>query len=112
MVLLRLPRLAALGLIRVYQNTLGPALPPACRFQPTCSAYAYAAIERHGLLRGGWLALRRLGRCHPWNPGGVDPVPPKARVASPSQPGGPPSERSTNPAAATVADHRPPRRAA
>lgn len=48
---------------------------PACRFHPTCSTYAVEAIERHGALRGGGLALRRLGRCHPWNPGGVDHVP-------------------------------------
>jgi putative membrane protein insertion efficiency factor len=67
--------MAALGLIRVYQSTLGPALPPSCRFQPTCSHYAYAAIERHGLLHGGWLTLRRLGRCQPFGGSGYDPVP-------------------------------------
>ena len=70
-----LVRALALGLIRVYQNTLGPALPPACRFEPSCSRYAYAAIERHGLLRGAWLAVRRLGRCHPFGGSGYDPVP-------------------------------------
>jgi putative membrane protein insertion efficiency factor len=64
----------ALGLIRLYQLTLAPLLPPVCRFHPTCSRYADAAVRRHGALRGGWLALRRLGRCHPWNPGGYDPV--------------------------------------
>ena len=69
------PRWLALGLIRVYQNTLGPSLPPACRFQPTCSRYAYAAIERHGVFRGGWLALRRLARCQPFGGSGYDPVP-------------------------------------
>lgn len=67
-------RLLLLGL-RGYQRFLSPALPPACRFHPTCSVYAAGAIERHGALRGSWLALRRLARCHPWNPGGYDPVP-------------------------------------
>ena len=65
----------AVVLIKGYQRFMSPALPPSCRFTPTCSAYAVTAIERHGLLRGGWLALRRVGRCHPWNPGGYDPVP-------------------------------------
>lgn len=68
-------RALLLWLIRGYQLTLGQLLPPACRFQPTCSRYAYAAIERHGALRGGWLAIRRIGRCHPWGPSGYDPVP-------------------------------------
>ena len=61
--------------IRSYQRVISPVLPPSCRFQPTCSHYAITAIERFGLLRGGWLALKRIGRCHPWNPGGYDPVP-------------------------------------
>jgi putative membrane protein insertion efficiency factor len=61
--------------IRFYRRWISPALPPACRFTPTCSAYALEALERHGALRGGWLALRRLARCHPWHPGGDDPVP-------------------------------------
>lgn len=61
--------------IRLYQRFISPALPPACRFTPTCSQYAVEAIARHGALRGGWLAARRLGRCHPWHPGGPDPVP-------------------------------------
>jgi uncharacterized protein len=62
-------------LIRGYQALVSPILPPACRFTPTCSNYALAAVERYGALKGGWLALRRVGRCHPWNPGGYDPVP-------------------------------------
>lgn len=61
--------------IKVYRRAISPLFPPTCRFYPTCSAYALTAIERHGVVRGGWLALRRIGRCHPWNPGGYDPVP-------------------------------------
>jgi len=70
-----LPRLALLGAIRIYQNTLGPALPRSCRFEPSCSYYAYAAIQRHGALKGAWLAARRLARCQPWGGHGYDPVP-------------------------------------
>ena len=62
-------------LIRSYQRAISPALPPACRYQPTCSHYAYEAIDRHGALRGVWLALKRVGRCHPGRAGGYDPVP-------------------------------------
>lgn len=65
----------AMGLIRLYQVTLSPLLPPACRFEPTCSRYAYQAIDRFGFFKGGWLAVRRIGRCHPFHPGGYDPVP-------------------------------------
>jgi len=68
-------RRLALGMIRLYQLTLGRWLPPACRFTPSCSHYAYEAIEKHGAWRGGTLAVRRLLRCHPFNPGGYDPVP-------------------------------------
>jgi putative membrane protein insertion efficiency factor len=67
--------LAVVGLIRLYQQLISPLLPPSCRFMPTCSVYAVTAIERYGILRGGWLALKRVGRCHPWSPGGFDPVP-------------------------------------
>ena len=63
-------------LVRLYQLTLSPFIGGQCRFYPTCSAYAITAIERHGALRGVWLAARRLGRCQPLHPGGVDEVPP------------------------------------
>ena len=62
-------------LVRGYQVSLGPLLPAACRYYPSCSAYAIEALDRHGAWRGGWLALRRIGRCHPFRPGGYDPVP-------------------------------------
>ncbi len=62
-------------LVRLYQRLVSPLLPPACRFYPSCSAYAVTALERHGALRGSWLTIRRLGRCHPFHPGGIDPVP-------------------------------------
>lgn len=61
--------------VRAYQLVVSPLLPPACRFLPTCSEYAIEAVARHGALRGGALALRRLGRCHPWGGSGYDPVP-------------------------------------
>jgi len=64
------------GLIRGYQYAVSPLLGPACRFYPSCSQYALEAVERFGVVRGGYLAVRRLARCHPWHPGGFDPVPP------------------------------------
>ena len=73
--LLALPRRALVLAIRGYQKLISPALPPSCRFYPSCSQYAIEAIARHGALRGSWLAARRLARCHPFHPGGVDPVP-------------------------------------
>ena len=66
-------------LIRGYQLFISPVLPGGCRFYPGCSAYALEAIEVHGPLKGAWLGLKRIGRCHPWNAGGLDPVP-KART--------------------------------
>ena len=67
-------KLVPLLAIRLYQLTVSRVLPPSCRFYPSCSQYAYEAIDRHGFLRGGWMALGRLSRCHPFNPGGYDPV--------------------------------------
>lgn len=67
--------LAVKLLIRLYQLTLGTVLPPVCRYTPSCSQYAIEAVERYGALTGSWLALRRLLRCHPFSPGGFDPVP-------------------------------------
>ena len=68
-------RAIAAGVLRAYKRAVSPFLPPACRFYPTCSDYAALAIEKHGVLRGGSLAIRRLTRCHPWHPGGFDGVP-------------------------------------
>jgi putative membrane protein insertion efficiency factor len=68
-------RVPLLWSIRLYRSAISPLLPQTCRFTPTCSGYALTAIERYGVIRGGWLAAKRIGRCHPWNPGGFDPVP-------------------------------------
>jgi putative membrane protein insertion efficiency factor len=70
-----IPRSVALGSIRLYQLILSPLIGNQCRFHPTCSNYAMEAIGRHGVLKGVWLAARRLARCHPFHPGGFDPVP-------------------------------------
>ncbi len=70
-----LPRWSLIFLVRGYQMAISPLLPSACRYYPSCSAYAIEALERHGALRGGWLAAKRIGRCHPFRPGGYDPVP-------------------------------------
>jgi putative membrane protein insertion efficiency factor len=71
--LLKLPML----LLRGYQIAISPLMPPSCRFHPCCSNYALEALREHGTAKGGWLAVRRICRCHPWNAGGFDPVPPK-----------------------------------
>ena len=62
--------------LRGYKRFISPLLPPACRFQPTCSEFAAEAVDVHGVFRGSWLAASRILRCHPWSPGGFDPVPP------------------------------------
>lgn len=68
-------RAVALFLLRGYKRLISPLLPPMCRFEPTCSVYTMHAVEKYGFLRGVWLGLCRLARCHPFNPGGWDPVP-------------------------------------
>ena len=68
-------RTVALALLRFYKRFISPLLPPMCRFEPTCSVYTMQAVEKYGALRGTWLGIRRLARCHPFNPGGWDPVP-------------------------------------
>jgi len=68
-------RRLAIFLLRCYKRFLSPLLPPMCRFEPSCSVYTMQAVEKYGTLRGIWLGMRRLGRCHPFNPGGWDPVP-------------------------------------
>jgi len=62
-------------LIRLYQYAISPFLGRSCRFHPSCSEYAVESLHRHGVIKGLWLAVRRVGRCHPWHPGGYDPVP-------------------------------------
>ena len=71
-----------IGAVRFYQLAISPWTPASCRFTPTCSAYAIGALEEHGTLRGTWLALRRIGRCHPWGGFGYDPVPEARRDGS------------------------------
>lgn len=92
-VLKRAPALLLLALLKVYQSVISPMTGPTCRYYPSCSQYAVVAVQRHGALRGGWLAVRRLGRCHPWTPGGVDDVPPvRPRTTTPDGAGTPTSE--------------------
>ena len=71
-----------IGIIRFYQVAISPLTPPTCRYTPSCSAYARDAIEIHGAARGGWLALRRVLRCHPWGGHGYDPVPGRVGAGS------------------------------
>jgi putative membrane protein insertion efficiency factor len=83
------PRQGLIGLVKGYRLLLSPSLGSNCRFEPSCSQYALGALERHGALAGGYLMLRRIGRCHPWCDGGCDPVPEQppalfSRLLSPS----------------------------
>jgi uncharacterized protein len=90
-----------MGLIRLYQWTISPMLGPVCRFYPSCSRYGYEAIKTHGSIYGAYLTVRRLLRCHPWNPGGIDHVPPKG-----DQPWWRPRRRSsTRPLADNTSTH-------
>lgn len=70
-----------IGLVKGYRLFLSPALGSSCRFEPTCSAYSLQALQTHGAAKGSYLTLRRLGRCHPWCEGGLDPVPPPDTVS-------------------------------
>lgn len=70
-----LPSRLLISVLWVYRVTLSRVLPPSCRFYPTCSQYAITSLERYGAVKGGWLAAKRISRCHPFNPGGFDPVP-------------------------------------
>lgn len=88
--------LVLLGAVRAYRRWISPLLGARCRFYPSCSAYAEESLARFGTVRGGWLAVRRLGRCHPFHPGGFDPVPDAPAV---SQPTAPTATRSSRPAA-------------
>ncbi len=76
-------RKLALALIQFYRYAISPLMASRCRFYPSCSCYAHEAIDTHGFVRGGWLTLRRLSRCHPWHAGGYDPVP-ASRTSRPS----------------------------
>jgi putative membrane protein insertion efficiency factor len=99
-------RRALLAVVGFYSRAISPALPPRCRFHPTCSAYAAEAIERHGAARGSWLALRRILKCAPWHPGGVDLVPAAPGTREPARasstavpaPAAPDPARATPPA--------------
>ncbi|WP_371811564.1 membrane protein insertion efficiency factor YidD [Sporosarcina sp. Te-1] len=71
-----------MSLIKVYQKVISPLMPPTCRFYPTCSHYGIEAIEKHGALKGSWLAIRRISKCHPFHEGGFDPVPEKVKKES------------------------------
>jgi hypothetical protein len=91
-----------LAAVRFYQRAISPAFPPRCRFVPSCSAYAAEAIELHGAGRGSWLAVRRLAKCAPWHPGGLDLVPPRA-----ARPGATGTADPTHSSCTAAPDHDP-----
>jgi len=66
-------------LVRIYQRAISPILPSSCRYQPTCSQYTVEALQKHGLLKGSWLSIKRIASCNPWGGSGPDPVPPKKK---------------------------------
>ena len=72
-----MPKKIFISLIRFYQTVISPIKPPTCRFYPTCSQYGLEAVQRFGAIKGGWLTIKRISKCHPFHPGGVDPVPEK-----------------------------------
>jgi putative membrane protein insertion efficiency factor len=80
----RVPGWLLLGFFRLWQLLASPTYGQTCRFYPSCSAYGVRAVSEHGAVRGGWLTVRRVLRCHPWNPGGFDPVPPTGRTGLPA----------------------------
>ena len=82
------PSYWAIGLIGLYRRLISPLLRDNCRYRPTCSQYAQDALRMHGFLRGSWMAVRRVGRCHPWHDGGYDPVPPGNSPEETSSPQG------------------------
>ncbi|WP_262851354.1 membrane protein insertion efficiency factor YidD [Mumia quercus] len=79
-----------IALLKAYRFAISPLYGQVCRYYPSCSAYALGAVEEHGALRGSWMAVRRIGRCHPWAAGGYDPVPPRSAAggSSPTPPRG------------------------
>ncbi len=74
-VVFAIPKRIALGMVGFYRKYISPMFPPSCRYVPTCSEYAMIALQRYGFIKGSWMAIKRICRCHPWHPGGYDPVP-------------------------------------
>jgi len=89
----KIPTVLLVGLLRGYQYLISPLLGPRCRFWPSCSNYAIEALRLHGPARGGWLALKRIVKCHPWHAGGIDPVPACSDCRTPPSDKAPPSSR-------------------